>query len=810
MSKIEIPDVVNTLLTPIAGAAPVGVDAKNGDDPVINSLYVDLQMGMKEMTVDYAGCAEKAIALLSSHTKDLWVSSWLTLCWARVEGAEGFRNGLMVILEFLKGYGDAMYPVKGKQKCSALQSLARDKWLQSALTTPAFRGDDGNIIDEVYGLLTSIEKESAILLKESPPDLSPLLSQFSGSPAGTNGSTDSSDAAVSDPVSAAAPVSKTTAAAVNGQDAEQPQPDSQADAPAGENDEVFQYDISHQVEPLLAPVNDSQPAGEDAQKHPDQNVMVLFGNLQAEMSKYSDNDYARCSTWAIDILCDHSKHLRVAVWLLIAWYRIDSFKGLRDGLILLIELIDRFADKLFPNGQKQQSKAIQFLNADRRLRLIPDEKIDKNNALIFVEIVKLFEMLQSKCETAYGDNPPRLKDIAEILNEKLEDASAFLEPAESTSPEPPKPPKPAAVAGPGPGGSAPPARPKSGATATGGSTRPAGKTNGQNYSNDSQARKALSSALSYFFVEKTADAKKFKTPSDPYVYALSRTFRWGKLLKTPEHKDYYTQLNPPEKHKSDFVEKLISENSADLIPYIESNFLSDPGFIYWLDAQKAVVEALQAKGGEFERCAEQIKVQLALLLQRVSELKKLKFSRAQRNMPFASAETQQWIEEEVELILGSTRQEKILPPIMGEDYQPINKEYEKACEALPNDFEQNLQQMQDGIKADDRQKGKFIRMLNMANYCSLARRFPLARAQFNQLMEKIDDYQIANWENALCVAVWRSNYMNNQKLLDTEISNEQRSSIENEQQKMFDKIAKFDSVIALNLLSHESTKGEKT
>ena len=118
------------------------------------------------------------------------------------------------------------------------------------------------------------------------------------------------------------------------------------------------------------------------------------------------------------------------------------------------------------------------------------------------------------------------------------------------------------------------------------------------------------------------------------------------------------------------------------------------------------------------------------------------------------------------------------------------------------------EEMQSAIAGDTRPKGKFLRLLNLANYCYVAKKYSIARVLFSELMDKIDEYKIIEWEKALCVAVWQSTYMNNVKLLETDIKSSQKEEIEKQQAQLFDRIGKYDSVLALSLSDIQQNKGE--
>jgi len=196
---------------------------------------------------------------------------------------------------------------------------------------------------------------------------------------------------------------------------------------------------------------------------------------------------------------------------------------------------------------------------------------------------------------------------------------------------------------------------------------------------------------------------------------------------------------------------------------------------------------------------EEIKIQLARLLSRVPKIHTLKFK--DKKTPFADDETIQWINDEVMSILGKgySSESVILPPIIGEDYDSINKEYEAACSELPDNLEENLAVMQKAIDADMRRKGKFLRRLNLANYCIQAKQFHLAKVNLFELKDIIEEYNLANWETALSTAVWQSLYLTNKKLLSDSKDEEAKIKIEKEQKELFSKIAKYDGILAIKL-----------
>ena len=152
---------------------------------------------------------------------------------------------------------------------------------------------------------------------------------------------------------------------------------------------------------------------------------------------------------------------------------------------------------------------------------------------------------------------------------------------------------------------------------------------------------------------------------------------------------------------------------------------------------------------------------------------------------------------------GGSGSSIIMPPIMGEDYEPLTKQYETVCGILPNKFEENLDEMQKGIMTDDLRKGKFLRRLNLANYCFAAKQYDMSKINLSELSKLIDEYNLSEWEPALCTAVWQSIFLTNVKIMNDTDDEEYKLRIKKEQSELFSKIAKYNGKLALKLTNNK-------
>ena len=547
--------------------------------------------------------------------------------------------------------------------------------------------------------------------------------------------------------------------------------------------------VPAKVVDLLKDIAADFPAGKDA------SADEAYFRLEMEIGKVSP-DYKVCGDFASEILARKSKDLRVASWLCFSWYRDEKITGFINGLTLVSELLRKFGGKLFPPSPVHRGKSLQFLNSGRVVRLLEAEQVSRDSIPLFLDLSRSLERMMAESRAQLGEQAPQLKELGQIIAGHAAEAKQLQEaPSAAQSPAPAKPPDKAAPAPPvkEPSQSprvSEPEKPRE---------RPAPEPAGASLKDVSAASEkeaivAVKRALRYFFEQEKDEAKKY----GPYVFGISRALMWGKVIP-PSSEGDVTPLGAPDGAIQNKIKEWYTAKEWDrLIAAVELNFLDeDSGFKYWLTGQRYVQGALEQKGGGAVRAAEEIKFQLARLLQRFPDFIRLKFS---NQTPFADDETSRWIDESVRTVMGKGGGgEAILPPILGEDYEPVNREYRTACAELPANFEKNLKAMQQGMAGEILRKGRFLRILNLANYSLAAKQHELAKTYVSCLLDKIEAYQLAQWEPALCLAAWESAYLVNKKLMDGEKNKERHEALERQKKELFARIGNIDGVLALRL-----------
>ncbi|MGB8317104.1 MAG: TssA family type VI secretion system protein, partial [Ignavibacteriaceae bacterium] len=459
-----------------------------------------------------------------------------------------------------------------------------------------------------------------------------------------------------------------------------------------------EIEIPAAVQDLLEDVPGDKPAGIDASNDEE------YFKLTMEIPK-TIPDYKKWIELSENILTEKSKDIKVAVWLCFAFYRAENIKGFKKGLILILHLLKKFGNDLYPSNQVHKSKSIQFISTGRVVKLIEKEEINKSNASDIKESGQILNEIIDECEKLFADNKPSFDSLLNVIKPHIASAEILLRPSEIKKPVSSasvgQPVKPASV------------------------NAPAQEVV---LSSEKDAVAQLRKIITFFFEYEEEGTKKQRVPENYFVFGLSRQMQWANLIR-PVDNGGVTLIEGPNKIIQGLIKDWYSNGNFDmLIARIESEFIKENSpFRYWFDAQKYLIDSLEKKGENYKAAAGDIKLHLAVLLKKIPDLPELKFK--DKQTPFAEPDTINWLNNDVKTVLSADGSggKSIMPPVMGEDYEQLNKEYEIISKDLPENFEKNLMKMQTAINSDDRKKGKFLRRLNLANYCFKLKEYNLAR-----------------------------------------------------------------------------------
>lgn len=109
------------------------------------------------------------------------------------------------------------------------------------------------------------------------------------------------------------------------------------------------------LETLLQPVSPAQPCGEDMMFSPEFDTIREARRHDDPSLEQGDwvvalkeADWPGAARLASQLLETRTKDIRLAAWIAEAWAKTTGFEGLRDGLVLVAALCDRYWDALHP------------------------------------------------------------------------------------------------------------------------------------------------------------------------------------------------------------------------------------------------------------------------------------------------------------------------------------------------------------------------------------------------------------------------------------------------------------------------------
>lgn len=560
------------------------------------------------------------------------------------------------------------------------------------------------------------------------------------------------------------------------------------------------YQIPDVVEKLLSPISADSPTGKAVM-----NELMQLNHL------IKQNEVEKGIALAEKALREMSKDIHIAVRLCFLWFLGDATKenkrnieGLKNGLILVIELLKKYKRQVFPEKPEHKTKAINYLNNQIFEVLLGQATIDASNAKHMLGAGQAINTLVAVCKEELEGPPPVLEKIVLAFQSQVKKAQKYITPDKAARSD------------------------ESDAEASHDSsqetTATSSDTNGSRENSarsqddkedtaDSKHRSPstirfdniipeVRKTLRSLFREARDDAQKI--PTDTRIYILSRALQWGNV--TNSSSDYF---EPPSKEQVKYFEDQYKvKNWFELIPAIEYEFLNaDSGFCYWLDAQKYVIKALENVGNLYSKIAESLKYTLGNLLVQAPWLMNDAFG-GTGNLSFASAETREWIETEINSrISGNGKSDLALMPIVDENYDMIIKEHNAIKGNINKDFVKTLMTIQAGIAGEIRPKGRFLRRLNIATLCIHAHEYELAKVHLIHLQKEIEAYHLDEWEPDLCLSVWQSSYLANLEILKREKTPSKVEEVHSQQEKLIEKIVILDSAKAFQLTKHLSKDG---
>ncbi|MBV8572581.1 MAG: type VI secretion system protein TssA [Acidobacteriaceae bacterium] len=448
---------------------------------------------------------------------------------------------------------------------------------------------------------------------------------------------------------------------------------------------------------LLAPVAGENPGGANLRYDPVTDAIkeARREEIDAPQGEWKTAiktaDYAQVIKLASDVLAKRSKDLQIAVWLVDAHVRRESFSALAPGFQFLQALLDGFWDSLYPEiedgdlevraaplewlGSKleqplallpitsaglgwahyKDSRAIGYehdANNEERQRIrqqaINDHKPTAEDFDAAVEttprafyetvdasLASALESLRSLsdfCDAKFGDAAPSFIKTRTAIENIAQQVRVFLNKKGGPAAQPPAPPVPLTVQEPVPAPTPQPARAPVIAPAP---TQVTAALDGASEPADLQDAIRRVAAVSKYLRDKTI--------YDAAAYLMIRAMRWSELrAKAPGIDPAMLEAPPPELRAE--LKRNFLAGEWDEVLHNTERAMELPCGRCWLDLQRYTVLALENKGEYFAGVARAVQTALRSLLEELPGLPQQSFT---DDSPLANAETLAWIRDGV-------------------------------------------------------------------------------------------------------------------------------------------------------------------
>lgn len=469
------------------------------------------------------------------------------------------------------------------------------------------------------------------------------------------------------------------------------------------------------------PIQPDQPAGQEARYTPE------YEQLQAEIDKLSlpsassGVDWRKVENLATVILAQKSKDLAVASYLTVALIYNRQAEGLALGLQIYRDLLENFWDTLYPTKARMRGRVRTMEwwveKMETALATLPPASFSSE---LFQRIKENFDQIDDFISQNV-EEPPALSALRDFFRTIEEAALAQPAPEEKKTEEEKPLPKPAV---------APPA--------------PA-REEAEVISSAQEAQRALNSVLSkmreiaaYLFQENIAN---------PQAYRLQRMAAWSIVENLPPATEGKTKVPPPPGQVRNILADLKAKGNYEALVRAAEERVSQ--FIFWLDLNRLVVEALNMLGSPYQAAAEAVKKETAYLISRLPGLEDLAFA---DGTPFADSGTKGWLKE----IAGSTAVTLSAPSAssastsLEEDL--MGKEVEKAKEMIrEGKLLEAISDLQQQMHKSSSGKEKILWRLAIAQLLLEMKKPRPARPYLEQILKDIDNYRLEEWDPDLAL-----------------------------------------------------------
>ena len=520
------------------------------------------------------------------------------------------------------------------------------------------------------------------------------------------------------------------------------------------------------------PIQPDQPTGSDVRYEPE------YEELQAEIDKLSvpsasgGTDWKKVSDLAAAILAKKSKDLLVASYLAVSQVHMRQIDGLADGLTVIHNLIATYWDNMFPPKKRLRGRvgAIEWWieKTEAALAGVKGEPVAAEKLEAIQTTLSQIDTLL----TEYLPDSPLLRPIQRAL--ELIPSVSEKEPEPELAPvtEQPRPEQPAAQ--------------EQGIRREAPKVVPAAAVP-ETLATVQDAQKGIASGM-----QKIRQAAAFLLENDSanaMAYRYRRIAAWSAVSALPPGSNGQTQIPPPAPQIHQQLLDFKENGNWNALIMAGEERLSQ--FIFWLDLNRFVAEALVSLGDSHGNAHDVVCQETAFFVHRLPGLVNMTFS---DGTPFADPETSQWLKG-IALGAGSFA-DSAVPTLTGptgaDETGRMAQTLAKAQElAKKKKLLEAVQLLQTELRNCASQQEALMWRLALCRMLIGSKRADMALPHFDLILKDIETYRLETWDPGLA--------LEGLKLVWTGYSTQTGNEAKGKAEAVLSQIAKLDPAEALRL-----------
>jgi len=471
------------------------------------------------------------------------------------------------------------------------------------------------------------------------------------------------------------------------------------------------------------PIKADRPAGTDVRYDP------AFQEMQDEIDKLTSPSAVGSVNWekivryASDILAHKSKDLTVAVYLAVALIYTRQHDGLAIGVKVLTDLMGKFWEDLYPPKERMRGRLRSMEwwveKSDIALKQLPQASVPEEQIGILSANLDSIE----QCMRQHLDNPPPLRAIRDYVRSLGVKKDTRPHPEEAVK----APPHPVVENRFDPETVEPQM-----ATAI-----------PEDIQSPQIAQRLLENQLQK--IREIAGYHWQQDAANPLVYRLNRKSIWCSIEELPPAVNNRTRIPSPDHQVIKMLFDLRNTGDAEALLKAAEGRL--PQFIFWLDLNRFVAEALTRLGAKYARAHKAVCQETAFLLYRLPGLEELAFA---DGTPFANPETKNWLKC-IAVDSGTTLDAVPAAAAANRD-DGMSREIAEAQGMIrKGKLLEAMEILQKKLSATASSREKILWRLAISQLLLDVRQARLALPHLDQIVREIDNYRLEDYDPALAL-----------------------------------------------------------